>query len=149
MTDAPDWLALAARFNDVTARMIHDEHVDIHGNAFYAEALKRVFDTPASGLTSIAEARRTIDAHTSVDRIHREKAEIEAARLRAETNTVRARMCQEIADALEQAAGNENLEKSRYRREGICIAARLVRAAGAREQRVADSQAARLSKEDP
>jgi hypothetical protein len=140
--ESVDFDAIAGRLSSAMADMLHREHSELHGDAFYAEALRRALRY-GSGLMPEAEARSTIESHTAVDRANRETAERRLAELLAEQATTRAKFAAELADDLARLAGNENAVTGKYRREGVAQAARHVLGVAEYEQRAASMQSAR------
>ena len=138
-----DFDQLASKLMAHETDLIHrtPQEQQLHGAAFYAEALRRTITSPTSGLVSIAEAKRTVEAHTVVDRANRASAEKRVAELQAERYSIRATTLDEIADELDRAANNPNVEKSLYRRQGLQLAARMIRREATGERRVAASDA--------
>jgi hypothetical protein len=134
-----DWLKLAARLQDEQSKMVHHEGAQPYGNEFYAEALRRAFgyqrqdgtdgrdlpyDTvsPSTGLTTVAEADHLRESHTIVDRLNSERANEEVKRMHAEVRRVYREARRDLAKELRTWC-NERSVPSRFRREGVLLAA--------------------------
>lgn len=77
-----DWRALAHRWNALTADMLHAEDTELRGNAFHAEALRRLLGHPGSGFITEAAHEHTIDVNTKVLKWRVEAAEATVTKLR-------------------------------------------------------------------
>jgi len=135
-----DWHALADRLQTATADMVHhDTGPQRYGSDFYAEALRRVFEAhPAhepggrdlpydrvstqTGMITTAEHTWLLDSHTIHNRLALESADATIRELRAEIRRVYAEARQDIAAALREWC-NERSVPSRFRREGVLLAA--------------------------
>lgn len=141
MTAPPvDWVALAQRMNKVRTEMTHHEDTGLTGLEFDAELLRRTFGYSANdgtdghrklpyetvdtstGLVTLAEADHLRDGHTALDRARREDAERRAEQAWAETRRVGLEARRDIAAALRRWC-SERTVPSRYRREGVLLAA--------------------------
>lgn len=88
----------------------------------YADALREVLGSAASGFVPYREHVNTLNGHTVIDRLHLEQARREVAGLRAQQHLDRAAHAAELAGRLREA-NHENAVPSRYRREGVELAA--------------------------
>lgn len=139
MAEPIDWVALAKRISDAHVKMTHHEETGLYGWEFEAEALRRAFGYSANdgadgqrelpyetvhfpGLITVGEHEHLRNAHTVLDRMSREAAEKRAAEDRAELRRVRLEAQQDVADAIRERC-NERSVPSRYRREGVELAA--------------------------
>jgi hypothetical protein len=134
-----DWAGLAQRFQETTTRMIHHEDGSPrYGNNFYAEALRRTFGyqpagapprelpypvvNPSTGLTTTAAADHIRDGHTVLDRLARADAERQRDEAREEAHRVLRDAARDLAKLI-RGCTNERTVPSRYRREGVLLAA--------------------------
>lgn len=135
-----NWMTLAERLHNMRMHMAHHEDTGLSGLAFEAEALRRTFRfsandgsdgrrplpyetiSAATGLMSIAEADHLRNMHTAVDRANRQEAEQDAVKARAETRRVLIDAARDLAGYLRQRC-NDRTVPSRYRREGVLLAA--------------------------
>jgi hypothetical protein len=143
-----DFDRLAVKLQDHMANLIHrvpPGDSSLHGTAFYAEALRRTVQDGSSGLESHAQALRTIEGHTVVDRLNREAAERRCAELSAQLATAKADALAEAAAELERIADNPNIARpmGRFRIEGWLRAAASLARWARHERKVADQQNAR------
>ena len=117
--------------------MIHDESTGLYGAAFHAEALRRLLD----GTTFTVRRRgdfvpqdehvRVLEANRSVDRANGERAEAE---LRVLRERYQADLARERADLGRKLRNSAAQVVSKYRREGVLIAADWLDREGAQEQ---------------
>jgi hypothetical protein len=134
--DSVNWDRIAERLQAEMAHLIHHEPQKRYGNDFYAEALRRALGfRPAEGnfrehlvrgegLTTDSYARHLYDT-SALDRMQRETAEQQTRDARAETRRVYREAGKDFADFL-RARCNEVSVPSRYRREGVALAADLI-----------------------
>jgi N-formylglutamate amidohydrolase len=120
MTAPPDYAALASRFSRIQADMIHKEHSDLRGDVFYAEALRRLLDTPGSGFIAADYHEHVLDMNRGVDRASGEQAQRTLAELTSQYQRTMAQAAQKCADVIRSRARNID---SKYRREGALLAA--------------------------
>ncbi|WJK33153.1 hypothetical protein [Solwaraspora sp. WMMA2065] len=121
--DPTNWPALGRRLQQIQARMIHgDGEPVLSGDDFYGEALRRLLTRTDSGWMTRADHDRFIRAHHvfngSAAAAARRQAREARARYAAAARTIRA----ELAAWLREAA-NERTVPSRYRRDGVLLAA--------------------------
>lgn len=130
-----DWEKLASKYQDHMAHMIHHEDTQLHGNAFYAEALRRTFGfrpphdhikhetvSESTGLTTVAYSDHLREAHTIIDRMNREEAEKKVTEMRAEVRRVYREARADVANHIRERC-NDRRVPSRFRREGVLLAA--------------------------
>ncbi|WBB78576.1 hypothetical protein O7606_20460 [Micromonospora sp. WMMD882] len=128
-TSPPDgedtnWSALGRRFQEIQATMIHgDGEPALGGDAFYGEALRRLLTRGDSGWITRAAHDQLIQAHHvfsgSALEIARRQARQARARYAVSARGIRA----ELAAWLREAGSNERVVSSRYRRDGVLLAA--------------------------
>lgn len=130
-----DWIKLAEQMSRIQADMIHQEHSDLCGAEFYAEALRRTFGfqpphghvkhetvNGSTGLTTVAYSDYLRDSHTIIDRLNREKAEKQIEEVRAEIQRVYLEARIDVAKAI-RGRCNERSVPAKLRREGVLMAA--------------------------
>jgi hypothetical protein len=126
MADGPDWAALGAELPRIEARMIHDENTELRGSAFYAEVLRRLFDETAftvrreGDFVPWDEHIRILEMNRRQDRENGERAEAALRELRERYQADLARERADLGRKLRNSAGQV---ESRYRREGVLLAA--------------------------
>jgi hypothetical protein len=136
--DSIDWAELGRRANQTTAQL---HTADLYGDAYYAELLRRVLTTGASGLTTAADADQA--RYNDVDRIAREKAEEALAQAQADLYRAQGDAAAEAAATL-RGWCNDRTVPSRYRREGVELAATHLEALARFRRHVADRHSASL-----
>lgn len=123
-----DWGKLAAEFTRIEADMLHVEKTDLHGDDFYAEALRRVLADRLEELErsyiSPAEHKRKVDDAEHGSRALAQQLNDQHAKDRAEwarqIEALRSSAWQEAAAALRRSVHNA---PGRYRQEGVLLAA--------------------------
>ncbi len=120
--DPTDWVALGRRLQDIQNHMIHREPTHRYGDEYYAEALRRLLTDSRSGWLPTAEHDRLVDMHTYMDRRNAQEANRRAREARARYATASHRIQAELAAWLRRVT-NERTVPSRYRREGVLLAA--------------------------
>lgn len=136
MSKQVDWSELARRFQQAMMELVHLDPQPRYGDELYAEALRRALGWQEQGpgghppyetvrfpgLLTEGEHEHVVHSHTVVDRLNAERVTREnkeiRERYRVETTRIRA----ELAQAL-RASTNERTVPSRYRREGVLLAA--------------------------
>jgi hypothetical protein len=140
-----DFDALAGKLQDHMADLIH--HVppgepQLHGNAFYAEALRRTITAGSSGLESHAQALRTVEMHAGVDRANRCAAERRCAELSAQLATAKGDALADAAESLRTMMNNKNITRpmGKFRIEGWLQAAMSLAGWARHERWITDRQ---------
>ncbi|MFI6163071.1 hypothetical protein ACIA59_24355 [Micromonospora haikouensis] len=122
--DPTYWPDLGRRFQEIQAKLLHGDDGEplLSGSDFYGEALRRLL-TSDSGWMTQAEYEWHIRAHHvfngSAAETARRQAREARARYAASARAVRA----ELAEQLREAGSNERIVPSRYRRDGVLLAA--------------------------
>ncbi|MGK5741506.1 hypothetical protein [Micromonospora sp. URMC 103] len=120
--DATDWVALGRRLQEIQNTLIHREQIPRYGDEYYAEALRRLLTDSRSGWMPTAEHDRLVDLHTQVDRRNLREANRRAREARARYVTASRKIRGELAGWLRRVT-NDRTVPSRYRREGVLLAA--------------------------
>lgn len=121
-TDGIDWADAGAKLNDIQARMFHEEHSDLTGAAFTGESLRRLFERIGHNWVPLDEHTRVLEANRSVDRANGEQAQKTLKHWTAEYERKMADSARLYAEAI-RAWATEHRIPSRYRREGVLLAA--------------------------
>jgi hypothetical protein len=123
---APDWEALGGLLSGHMADMQHRDKVDLHGNAFYGEAIRRLILDYRTGLITKAEADRareqehaTLAFNAKVGLERADAAQRQAADMWVKSEQ---RKRYEAAQMLRHTPG----PAGKYRREGWDAAAELL-----------------------
>ncbi len=119
--DNVDWASAARKFAEIQGDMLHREQPGLHGDDFWAEALRRLFGRIGHELWPVAGPEPAEQLHAgcwaaleSSERQAREQYARFTAALAAGGKTYAAHL---------RAKCNEVTVPSRYRREGVLIAA--------------------------
>jgi hypothetical protein len=118
------WSDLAREFANISTHRIHREERQLHGDAFYAEALRRLLTGHVGKrwLTTKAQAEWESDTARFFDRSALEDAKKQAAEAREEARRGFREHAHQLADWVRQAV-NARTVPSRYRREGALAVA--------------------------
>jgi hypothetical protein len=117
-----DWADAGRQLGAIMAGMMHGEGTDLHGAEFYGEALRRLFARIGHQWVTEAHMMRVLAMNRAQDRANGEAAQ---ATLRHYTGEYE----RKLADAAGVLAGairarcDERTVPSRYRREGVLLAA--------------------------
>lgn len=117
-----DWADAGAKFSDIQNRLMHSEGTSLHGAEFYGEALRRWWERFGHNWVPQAEMMRALEINHSVDRANGERAEATLKHFTEEYQRKLADARTEMAKAI-RARCNEVTVPSRYRREGVLLAA--------------------------
>lgn len=129
-----DWRAIGRRFADATVYYLHHAGVMLYGDDFYAAVARRALDGEQQarlpyetvglglGLITEAEAAHMTESHTVLSRLRAERAEEQVREMRAEVARVRRDAARDLVAHLREWV-NERTVPSRYRREGVLLAA--------------------------
>jgi hypothetical protein len=117
-----DWADAGRTFSKITTSMMHDEHTGLYGDEFYAEALRRLWARIGHQFVAQAEHMRILEMNRSVDRANGEQAQQALAHYTAEYERKMRESARVYAEAL-RARCNERTVPSRYRRDGVLLAA--------------------------
>ncbi|SCL17748.1 hypothetical protein [Micromonospora inyonensis] len=119
-----NWPDLGRRFQGIQARLIHgDREPVLSGDDFYGEALRRLLTRSDSGWMTRADHDRLIRAHHVFNGSATEEARRQAREARARYAVSGRAMRAELAAWLREVASNERIVPSRYRRDGVLLAA--------------------------
>lgn len=114
---AIDWTALARRFQDTQADLVHHDDTQRYGDNFYAEALRRTLTGPGSPFMTKAEVDHLVETHTALSRLNAESADKRRNEAIAENRRLLREARADIVAAFREAL-NDRVMPSRYRREG-------------------------------
>jgi hypothetical protein len=118
------WAELGRRFQEVQDGLIHGEGEPVRsGDDFYGEALRRLLTPDNSGWMTQADHDRLIQVHHVFNGSAAETARRQAREARARYAVSGRKMRAELADWLREAGSNERVVPSRYRRDGVLLAA--------------------------
>ncbi len=120
--DHTDWVVLGRLLQDIQNQLVHGDQTRRYGDDYYAEALRRLLTDSRSGWMPIAEHYRLVDLHTYVDRRNLQEANRRAREARARYATASAKIRAGMAGWLGHLT-NDRTVPSRYRREGVLLAA--------------------------
>lgn len=115
-----DWPMLGRRYREAESELAavpQEKRPRPYSNEWYGEIIRRIFEQRGTGFVTEAESLRVRDAHTSIDRLNRERAEEKVAELRDE---VLRKDRDAAADVVRwiRANVNERTMPSKFRREG-------------------------------
>ncbi|MFC0505008.1 hypothetical protein [Micromonospora costi] len=120
--DGTDWRALGRLLQQIQNQLIHRDQLPRYGDDYYAESLRRLLTDSRCGFITTAEHQRLVDLHTQVDRRNLQDANRRAREARARYATASRKIRAELAGWLRRVA-NDRTVPSRYRREGVLLAA--------------------------
>ncbi|WP_229705714.1 hypothetical protein [Micromonospora sonchi] len=119
-----NWSTLGRRFQEIQATMIHgDGEAALGGDDFYGEALRRLLTRGDSGWITRAAHDRFIQAHHVFSGSAVETARRQARQARTRYAVSARGIRAELAAWLREAGSNERVVSSRYRRDGVLLAA--------------------------
>lgn len=120
-TAALDWTALACKLGRLQLAM-RDEGCELQAEAFLGESLRRLLEGTGSGFVTWDEHMHVLDVNRYVDRANGEQAQRQLRHERQEYERKLAGARGVLATAI-RARCNERTVPSRYRREGVLLAA--------------------------
>ena len=116
-----DWTALAHKLGRLQLAM-RDEGCELQAEAFLGESLRRLLEAPGSGFVTWDEHLHALDVNRKVDRANGERAQELLRHEREEYAATMTGSARAYAAAI-RARCNEVTVPSRYRREGVLLAA--------------------------
>jgi hypothetical protein len=117
-----DWADAGAKFSAITADLMHRDGAGLHGSAFYAEALRRLWSRIGHQWVTNDHMMRVLAMNRATDRANGEAAEASLRHHTAQFERTLIGVRGVLAAAL-RARCNERTVPSRYRRDGVELAA--------------------------
>lgn len=120
--DSIDWTKAGETFSRIQSDLMHGEGSELRGAEFYGEALRRLFARIGHNWVTSEESQRAIHMSTSISRSNAEQAKAALHHFTEEYQRKLADARAVMADAIRTRC-NEVTVPSRYRREGVLLAA--------------------------
>lgn len=120
--DGIDWAKAGEQFSRIQSDLMHGEGSELRGAEFYGEVLRRLFARIGPNWVTYEDHMRTLELNRRQDRANGERAEATLKHFTEEYQRKLADARAVMADAIRTRC-NEVTVPSRYRREGVLLAA--------------------------